>query len=56
MVLNSAAEPTAILNPGQNIVDKFMKLSKVSFSMECFTADFLQVLAQLSQFVSWVAG
>lgn len=27
---------------GQNIVDKLMKLSKVDFSIECFTVDFLQ--------------
>ena len=27
---------------GQNIVDKLMKLSKLSFSMEFFTVDFLQ--------------
>ena len=29
-------------NLGQNIVDKFTKLSKIGFSMERFTADFLQ--------------
>ena len=44
-MLNLAAEPTAILNVGQNIVDKYIKLSKVGFSMECFTADFLQFLS-----------
>ena len=30
-------------NPGQNMLDKFTKLSKIRFSLECFTADFLQV-------------
>ena len=27
---------------GQKIVDKFIKLSKIGFSMECFITDFLQ--------------
>ena len=26
----------------QNVEDKFMKLSKIGFSMKCFTADFPQ--------------
>ena len=29
-------------NLGQNMVDKFTKLSKINFSMGCFTADILQ--------------
>ena len=29
-------------NHGKKIVDKVRKLSKIAFSMECFTADFLQ--------------
>ena len=29
-------------NLGQKVGDKFIKLSKIGFSMECFTADFLQ--------------
>ena len=29
-------------NFGQKIVDKFTKLSKTGFSMECFNADILQ--------------
>ena len=29
-------------NLGQKVGDKFTKLSKISFSTECFTADFLQ--------------
>ena len=30
-------------NPGQRVVNKFTKLSKLDFCMECFTADFLRV-------------
>ena len=29
-------------NIGQKVVDKFTKSSKIGFSMECFTAGFLQ--------------
>ena len=32
---------------GQKIVDKFMKLSKISFSMECYTADFCNFPEQM---------
>ena len=32
----------SIDNPGHNTVDKFTKLSKICFSMECFRADFWQ--------------
>ena len=35
---------TDCYNLGQRVRDKFTKLSKISFSMECFTADFLQLL------------
>ena len=35
---------------GQNVVDKFTKLSKMFFSMEYFKADFGDFLAQLSKF------
>ena len=31
-------------NIGQKVVDKFTKLSKKGFSMECFTADFCNFL------------
>ena len=31
-------------NLGHKVGGKFRKLSKISFSMECFTADFLQLL------------
>ena len=43
----SAAETDCIFgihvhyNLGRNVGDKFTKLSKISFEMECFTADFL---------------
>ena len=40
-------------NPEQNILDKFKKLGKIGFSIECFTADFQ---AQLSKFSFCVAG
>ena len=35
-------------NPGQNIVDKLTKLSKMGFSMECFTDDFVFICHNLS--------
>ena len=31
----------------QKTVDKFMKLSKISFSMECYTADFCNFPEQM---------
>ena len=37
-------------NHGKKIVDKFRKLSKIAFSVECFTADFSHFLAQMSGF------
>ena len=30
-------------NPGQGVVNKFTKLSKIGFCVECFTASFLRV-------------
>ena len=43
-------------NIGQKVVDKFTKLSKKGFSMECFTADFLQFFfRKTSRFGFWVA-
>ena len=40
---------------GQNIVDKLMKLSKVDFSIECFTVDFLQFFRKTVKiyFLGW---
>ena len=32
-----------MFNLGQGFGDKFTKLSKIGFSMECFTADFWQL-------------
>ena len=46
---------TVTYNHGHNIVDKFTKLRKIGFSLECFTADFGKFLAQLSKFGFWVA-
>ena len=34
---------------GQNIVDKFVKLSNICFSMECFKLVFCKFLARLSK-------
>ena len=33
-------------NLGQKVGDKFTKLSKIGFSMECFTDDFLRLLSK----------
>ena len=35
-----------LYNLGQKVGDKFTKLSKIGFFMECFTADFLQFLSK----------
>ena len=35
-----------LYNLGQKFGDKFTKLSKIGFFMECFTADFLQFLSK----------
>ena len=36
-------------NLGQKIGDKLTKLSKIGFSMECFTADFLRFFTEKRQ-------
>ena len=41
-------------NPGQNVVNKFTKLSKIDFCMECFTPGFYEFLTKTSKFVFWV--
>ena len=41
-------------NPGQDIVDKLTKLSKMGFSMECFTDDFIFICQDLS--LGWPAA
>ena len=45
-------------NLGQKVGDKFIKLSKIGFSMECFTADLLQFFTKKRQNVAfgWKAG
>ena len=45
-------------NLGHKVGDKFTKLSKLGFSMECFTADFLQFFAKKRQNVAfgWTVG
>ena len=41
-------------NLKQGIGDKFMKLNKISFHIECFTADFLQFFTEKHQnLASW---
>ena len=32
---------------GRGVVDKLTELSKIGFSVECFTGDFLRVIAKL---------
>ena len=45
-------------NLGQKVGDKLMKLSKIGFSMEYFTADFLRFFTQKCQNLAfgWTAG
>ena len=45
-------------NLGQKVGDKFTKLRKIGFSMECFTADFLHFLTETFQNLAfrWTAG
>ena len=42
----------------QRVGDKFSKLRKLGFSMECFTDDFLQVFTKKCQNLAfgWMAG
>ena len=39
-------------NYGQKVVEKFTKLSKIGFSMECFAADFLWLASE--NFRNWL--
>ena len=50
--------PLAMYNLGQRVGDKLTKLSKVGFSMECFTADFLRFFTKNRQNLAlgWTAG
>ena len=45
-------------NLGQKVGDKFTKLSKIGFSMECFTADFYRFFTKKRQNLAfgWTAG
>ena len=45
-------------NLGKKFVDKFLKLSKIGFSMKCVTADFLQCFTKKRQNLAlgWPAG
>ena len=44
-------------NRGQKVGGKFIKLRKIGFSMECFTADFLQFFTKKSSnFGFWMDG
>lgn len=43
-------------SPGQNILEEFLKLGKISFSMKYLGADPLQFLVQLSKTAFWVAS
>ena len=47
-----------IYNLGQKAGDKWTKISKVGFSMECFTADFLRFFTKKCQNLAfgWTAG
>ena len=47
-----------VYNLGQKVGDKFTKLSKIDFSMECFTVDFLQrATKQRENFaIGWTDG
>ena len=49
---------SAKYNLGQKVGDKLTKLSKVGFSMECFTADFLQFFTKKCQNLAfgWTTG
>ena len=43
---------------GQKVGDKFMKYSKIGFSMGCFKADFLRFLSEKGQnlVLEWTTG
>ena len=47
-----------IYNPEKKVGDKLTKLSKIDFSMECFTAYFLRFFTKTPQNLtfSWTAG
>ena len=49
---------TILYNLRQKVGDKFTKLSKIGFSMECFTADFMRYFTECCQNLAflWAAG
>ena len=47
-------ETTLICKLGKKFVNKFTKLSKIGFSMERFTANFLQFFQKMPKFDFWV--
>ena len=50
--------PSGYCNLGQGVGDQSTKLSKLDFSLECFTADFLQFFTKNRQNLAlrWAAG
>ena len=49
---------TFLYNLGEKVGDKFTKLCKIGFSMQCFTADFLLYCTEKRQnlAIGWTAG
>ena len=49
---------TFLYNLGEKVGDKFTKLCKISFSVQCFTADFLLYCTEKRQNLAtgWTAG
>ena len=49
---------TSRYNLGPKVRDKFTKKSKIDFSLECFTANFLQIFTKKRQNLAlwWTAG
>ena len=56
-VYSEHCQPSKMDNLGQRVGDKLTKLSKIGFSMECFTADFFAIFFQKkSKFGFWLGG
>ena len=43
-------------NNGQKVGDRFTKLNKIGFTMECFAGDFLQLFTKRRQKLVWTVG
>ena len=55
--LTAFMDSIEILQPSTKNLDKFTKLSKKMFFLECFTTDFYNFLTQLSKlFWGWLTG